>query len=597
MRQVSIVATLTVLMLRATIAAAQIPAEGLKAEGEHRWGDALALYEPVVRDHPERADLWVRISDIRAAMGDVPGSLAALYAAVNAAGSDGDLYARLSRAYAAANQPKAALAAIQGAVALRPSDPGLLKAQGDLAAWAGNVSLARESYRSVISLSRTDPAVWLALARVEAWSGRTDAAVDAYREYASQKPDDLAAWLEWARAESWRGNDAGAVHLLDRVASQFGDTPAYRQERARVLNRAGRPRQARALLEPLLAASPDDYELNLSQALTFVQSGQPRAAYQASSVVARLGPERPETDGLERQLRAAFGSLVQPSVTMYSDSDGLRHARLPLTTSVAIASSIKVEAGYEREDLRARTDSGLEQANGENSASVDRGWAGGQITLPPVVFSLHAGRQRSTARDEWTYDGGATLRAGDAVRLTYTHEHGLMTISPRAISLGLVRDLDRMALAVAPGLRLGLDVEGSFERLSDDNRRMAVRVAPHVAVVRNQHLNLDLGGSAYVFGVDRDLDHGYYDPRRYETYTLTLLPYFKISENSGLSVFVEAGVQKDETASHFEPGGSAAAELTIGIYRAWVVALAANGTTTIGWSRARSEGSARARSW
>ena len=145
MRQVSIVATLTVLMLRATIAAAQIPAEGLKAEGEHRWGDALALYEPVVRDHPERADLWVRISDIRAAMGDVPGSLAALYAAVNAAGSDGDLYARLSRAYAAANQPKAALAAIQGAVALRPSDPGLLKAQGDLAAWAGNVSLARES--------------------------------------------------------------------------------------------------------------------------------------------------------------------------------------------------------------------------------------------------------------------------------------------------------------------------------------------------------------------------------------------------------------------------------------------------------------------
>ena len=129
-------------MLRATIAAAQIPAEGLKAEGEHRWGDALALYEPVVRDHPERADLWVRISDIRAAMGDVPGSLAALYAAVNAAGSDGDLYARLSRAYAAANQPKAALAAIQGAVALRPSDPGLLKAQGDLAAWAGNISLA-----------------------------------------------------------------------------------------------------------------------------------------------------------------------------------------------------------------------------------------------------------------------------------------------------------------------------------------------------------------------------------------------------------------------------------------------------------------------
>jgi tetratricopeptide (TPR) repeat protein len=574
----SIVATIAMVMLGANIAAAQIPEEGLKAEGEHRWRDALAVYEPTVRDHPERADLWIRISDIRAAIGDTPGSLAALYSAVRAAGSDADLFARLSRAYAAANQPKAALAAIQGALALRPEDPRLLKAQAELATWAGDMPLARQSYRSLIAQSQSDATTWLALARVEVWSGRTDAAVHAYKKYASQEPDDLVAWLEWARAESWRGNDAGAVHLLDRVEAQFGDTPAYRQERARVLTRAGRPRQAHALLEPLLSNAPDDYDLNLLQALSFVQSGQPHAAYQTSALVQRLGPERAETAGLERQLRVAFGSLVQPTAAVYVDSDGLRHSRLPVVTSVAMGSLIRIDAGYEREDLRARAASGLEQADGQTTSSVDRGWGGAQITLPPVVFSAHGGRQQSAVRDEWIYDGAATLRVGDAARLTYGHEHGLLTISPRAISLGLIRDLDRMQLTLMPSLRVGIDTEGSLEWLSDDNRRWSLRVAPRVAVVRNQRLNVDVGGSAYLFRVDRDLDHGYYDPRRYEAYAFTLLPYFKISENSGLSVFVEAGVQKDETASHFEPGGSASAELTVGIYRAWVFALAASGT-------------------
>jgi hypothetical protein len=61
---------------------------------------------------------------------------------------------------------------------------------------------------------------------------------------------------------------------------------------------------------------------------------------------------------------------------------------------------------------------------------------------------------------------------------------------------------------------------------------------------------------------------------------VTVLPYFKFSENHGLSLFLEAGLQRDEeSAGSFEPGGSAAAELTLGIYRAWMLKF--NGSATI----------------
>lgn len=78
---------------------------------------------------------------------------------------------------------------------------------------------------------------------------------------------------------------------------------------------------------------------------------------------------------------------------------------------------------------------------------------------------------------------------------------------------------------------------------------------------------------------DLDLDNGYYDPSLYEAYAVTALPYFKLSENHGLSLFLEAGLQRDESAGSFEPGGSAAAELTVGIYRAWTLKF--NGSATI----------------
>ena len=562
-----------------TSASAQVPAEGLAAEGEKRWQDALNIYQTVVGAHPERADLWIRISDIHATLGNTAASIDALYAAARATGNDPELFARLSRAYAAANQPRAALAAMQGALALRPTEPQFHRAAAELASWAGDYAEARKAYERLIQLAPNDDAAWLGLARVEVWSGSMDRSIPAYREYTKRQPDDVRGWVEWARAESWRGNDAGAMRILNHVRPRFEGTDAYRRELASVLTRGGRPGRAQDVLRPLLPQSSDDYGLNLTQALAFVQGGDGRRAREGYDTVRQLGPDRNETIGLASQLRIAFGSALQPSAAIYSDSDGLRHYRVPVSLSVALAPSFKVQGGYERDELRAPLGSGLESIDGSASTRLTRAVGGFEISpWAPLLLRAHAGRQQGPVRDVGIYDVSGTLRAGDRVRLGYSTERGLMTISPRAVSLGLERRLDRVRVALTPGFAFAIDLDGSLERITDDNQRWSFRAAPRFAVIRNQHLNLDLGASASVFSAALNLDHGYYDPERYQSYLVTAFPYFKFSENSGLSLLFEGGLQKDEQQATFEPGGSTAATLTIGIYRAWVLELSGSAT-------------------
>jgi hypothetical protein len=45
----------------------------------------------------------------------------------------------------------------------------------------------------------------------------------------------------------------------------------------------------------------------------------------------------------------------------------------------------------------------------------------------------------------------------------------------------------------------------------------------------------------------------------------------KFSENYGLSLFAEAGMQCDSSEATFRPGGSIVGELSLGIYSAWVL--------------------------
>jgi predicted Zn-dependent protease len=556
-----------------------IPADALVAEGREDWAGALRLYEGILDREPKRWDLWLRVADIHARLGNSDAVFKTLTHAIEARPDDPELYARLSRACAEAGRPNAALAAIRGAVALRPNDPAYLKAMAELAAWSGDYAAARTAYETLLGLEPGNTGAVLNLARVSVWSGRTDQATTLYHRYLQAVPTDAEAWLETARSESWRGNDAGALSLLEQYRLRFAETDAYRRELASVLTRARRPRQALDVLRSIPDAQSSQPDLASIAALAHIEAGDQAAAARAVGLALATHTEPQQAESLMRQMRKAFGSVVQPSGTGYGDSDGLRSYRLPIMASYALAAAVRVEGGYERQELSARIGSGLERSDGGRDVGLDWVWAGTQVR-PATGFRIRAaaGRLESNTSDEWTYLAGLSAAPVDGLTLHYEYEHTLLTVSPRAVSLGIARDLNRLRLAWQPSLDLAIDVDTSWEGLSDENERWAFRIGPRWGLLRNQYLNLDLGASAYLFGTRLDLDHGYYDPSLYEAYMVTVTPYFKLSENHGLSVFLEGGAQRDDSTTKFEPGGSAATELTMGIYQAWMLKVNASAT-------------------
>jgi hypothetical protein len=139
------------------------------------------------------------------------------------------------------------------------------------------------------------------------------------------------------------------------------------------------------------------------------------------------------------------------------------------------------------------------------------------------------------------------------------------------VGLGLRATSQHAQVEWMPGLQYQLAFDASFQELSDGNRRWEMTVSPRRTVVRRASVNLDLGATAYRLQTTRDLDHGYYDPRRYEYYAATMYPYFKLRENVGLAIAVAMGAQRDNTSPSFHFGGNVSGEATFGIYRPWVV--------------------------
>lgn len=554
-----------------------VPEAGLAAELAGRWEVALSVYREALERDPKRADLWVRIADIEARRGNLTASVAALERAVEASPASAHLYHRLSQAYASTDSPAAALLTIEAALRLEPAAVEYLEARATLATWLGEYGSAQESYRQLLGARPGDPDLSLRLARVSAWAGDTDEAVGAYRRYLAAHPDSADVWLELTRTESWRGNYAAALDALETFRSRFGESSDYTRELAEVTVRADRPTQAIALVEPLLQRDPEDYQLNLISTLALAKQRKIGEARDRLDSVRRLQPNRPETRSAEEVVRTLIGSTVEPEGSLYSDSDGLQIERLAPLAKVALTSGTGLEGGYERHDLRARAGSGLEQVDGALTARHEGVWFGAGQRVGRVEVGGRIGRARVPARDLTTYAVTAEFTPSDTVQVTLDRRSDFFVVSPRTVGLGLTRVAHEIRFGWDPNLRHRIDLRASHEELSDGNDRWSVAFSPRRRVARTQRVNLDLGLSARWFGASRDLDHGYYDTHRYESYAIAAYPYWKISEAAGLSVFFALGAQR-ESPSSFRLGGDAAAEVTIGIYDPWVLKASAAST-------------------
>jgi tetratricopeptide (TPR) repeat protein len=575
--------SLALIALLAGQAGAQtnIPAGALVAEGEARWADALRLYRAQLEREPGATEPWLRIADIEARLGRASESIAALEHAAAARPSDASISSRLSQAYAAQGHAVAALHAIEGALAVQPLSEEYLRAHATLATWAGNYDAAARSYRKLRQAHPQDTDLALALARVSVWNADSDAAASAYRDYLNGSNPLPEAWLELARTESWRGNVIAAVEALEQYGHRFGATDAYLRERVYVLARTGRPREALRDLAPLLAAAPNDYELQLSRTVALASLRRHGAAASSLAGIDALKPDHTDTRAAESLVRSLLGSNVGPSTTFYNDSDGLQVLKAAPRFDVGFKSDTRFHGGYELIELEARIGSGLEHVSGGRSAKVEHGWTGLTQRIGALTLGGTVGQARAESHSHNTYAAFVKFTPADTVAVSAERSSGFATISPRTASLGITKITHRSTIDWAVAMRYHVALEAAHEELSDGNARWEVLVAPRAAVARTQRLNLDVGLLLHQFGARHNLDHGYYDPRRYEYYAVVVSPYWKVSDDIGVGASAGLGGQRDDSDSRFRLGSNASAEATFGIYGPWL--LKVHGSTTNNW--------------
>ncbi|BCR06724.1 hypothetical protein DESUT3_37930 [Desulfuromonas versatilis] len=135
-----------------------LPPQGIRAEMDGRWEDAILVYQRALQSEPGRTELWRRVADIQAMLGRPHEAALSLLWALSQAPQEVPIYLQLAQAHSVNGQLQAAVSALRRALDLDPDDPGILRAQGQIAAWGGDLHLARESYLKILSRAWRDVA-------------------------------------------------------------------------------------------------------------------------------------------------------------------------------------------------------------------------------------------------------------------------------------------------------------------------------------------------------------------------------------------------------------------------------------------------------
>jgi hypothetical protein len=398
-----------------------------------------------------------------------------------------------------------------------------------------------------------------------------DESARTYERYHRSHKPGRQSLLEQARVEAWRGNYAQAMELLDSYRKKFGEDQDYLRDRARLLAWADLPDQAMVLVNQLLQGDPDDYHARFTKAIALRNGNQPGAALDLAEVLRREKPSR-DTEDLYLMAWTPLRHHLDATFSYYSDADNIEHLHSELFGAYFISPVTSLGVRLDYDNLTADSGSGLENIDGSESAQHQRGelvaW---HRYAPWLAADLSLGGSQAGDLDAFTGRLDLLLNPADTFDLRLSANHGYYLVSPRAVSSD-VRSTNCLAEAVwRPGLRYTVVGQAGYDDFSDGNSKWLAALAPRRAFVRSQYFNLDLGVRAWLFGFDRDLNNGYYDPENYQSYSATAFGYWKINRDNGAGLTVAAGMLKDNTMSGFEFGWDATLEGYFGIYRNWML--------------------------
>jgi tetratricopeptide (TPR) repeat protein len=522
----------------------------------------------------EDQEYWLRMADLYALSGDEAQAARALEQASRYTPDEDALYFRLAQGYAAADDPVRALGALNRALALKPNNIEYLRNHAEVASWAGDYPAAMKSYQRILSLQPQDAGAMLGIARLLSWQGKTDAAIDAYEDYLdiyTQAPP--VVWVEYITLLNEVGDYALSMEVLAKYRDNYGDGEEYRKIKARTLAWADRPTRSLAIVDPMLQDAPDDYDLNYTRTIALNNDHRPREALKSLGKLVALQPDSKDTKELQRFIKTPLRSRISLSGAYQEDSDDIRIRRYGVEGVYVASPETELFLGGDRQRLTAPLGSGFETVAGEEQIRYSRGWLGiRHLISRRLSLDLQGGTgQVEGAGNPGIYEVGADFWPHDQLSLRLWRRQDIYAVSPRAVSLEILRRANELDFTWTPDLRWTVDGLIGYSDFSDDNSRTDLMLAPRRAVYRGQWVNVDLGVSGQYLSFDTNPGNGYYAPSTYTRYALNAYTYWKLSTDDAISLTFSLGGYDDDTTDSYRYSGDVTAEGFFGLYRDWML--------------------------
>lgn len=384
----------------------------------------------------------------------------------------------------------------------------------------------------------------------------------------AQNTDNGVELLNKAKYLAEIGNYSDAIELLDEYKLQIGENQEYLKIQARVLALSGDSSAAIKILEPLLIFSPDDYGLLYSKTLAVASGRDPQSLLSHLATLSELDPENIDTKNINRVLRTPLKPEVGANFAFQNNSDGTSFQLAGISAGNYVSPTLKIFGGADSLFMHATDTSGYSAINGSSEVTYSRAWLGAR-KLINENFEIDGlgGAGKTSFHGNGVYEVGVNYWQGNKLNGRLSHRQDLLTVSPLAASIGVLRNSNRLEGNWTPDYKNTIATSFNYDTYSGNNTRWEYNLAPRRSFIRSKLINLDLGLSGQWLAFSKPNALGYYSPSSYSRYAVTFFSYWKIDDDSGLSVVGSAGPQKGDPMTAFRMSGGIGAEYFYGIYK------------------------------
>ena len=410
------------------------------------------------------------------------------------------------------------------------------------------------------------------LAREASARGDTKAAIGAMQAHVAAHPEDAVAKKDLARYYLWTGAYAEADALLAPLAGTDPEAAALQANNAAW---AGKIDQALRLNAAGMQQTPPDFLARFTQAIALRQTAQAYRAWPQVEAAEALQPGKDVAD-LRRGTRVRTASEVVAGWTLLDDSDDIRAERFGLSAAIRMNDDWRLLGGWSNTDYSAPIGGGYEPVSGGDSIDDRQYWLGIAVTpAPDTRITAQLGRSDTDAGDDTTGLLRVDQRVNDDFSFSAGFDRNRLGISPRSVSLGLMRDQFLGQIRYTPGYHWTFDAFASYQDIDDGNSRSEWQLAARRALVRSSKLQFDLGGELQWLSFANATGNGYYAPDSYKRAALTASAYVPFSDDVGLYARAGVGMQRDESFSNWKSANDISVELIAGIFSDWELRISA----------------------